>query len=217
MLVLKHFDVKPEAVGQADCLHIIGRQAGLIGFFLSLMKIDPTTELKCNDYRAEVTRGSFFGRLTISIPIGATTAVIGGYQKPKALFFAMIATLLLGIFVSIDSGSYAFLLGAVVVTLIMGVFYILKKEMSVFVQNGGDAMWGLSFKRSVIEGVAVEIDKVNESVELINGKVLSLRSGGSAVAPVGAERSFCSECGSQMLESEKFCQKCGTAQETLSR
>ena len=58
---------------------------------------------------------------------------------------------------------------------------------------------------------------------------------GSAVAPIGAEpsgatplpesrptvagaaRRFCSECGSQMLESDKFCQKCGTAQETLSR
>ena len=78
-------------------------------------------------------------------------------------------------------------------------------------------MWGLSFKRSVIEGVALEIDKVNESVELINGKVLSLRSGGSAVAPIGAESSFCSECGSKLPEGDKFCRECGTAQETLSR
>ena len=58
---------------------------------------------------------------------------------------------------------------------------------------------------------------------------------GSAVAPIGAEpsgatplpesrptvggaaRLFCSECGSQMPESDKFCQKCGAAQEPLSR
>ena len=126
-LVLKKFDVNHEASGQEDCLHVIGRQEGVIAFFLSLMKIDPTTEIKCNDLRVEVTQASFFGRQTINIPIVATTAVIGGYQKPKALFFAMIATLFFGCIASIEAGFDAFL-GAAVLALIMGILYILKNK-----------------------------------------------------------------------------------------
>ena len=174
-LVLKKFDVNHEATDHDNCLHVIGRQEGILAFFLSLMKIDPTTEIKCNDHRVEVTQASFFGRQTVNIPIVAMTAVIGGYQKPKALFFTIIAVLFIGVSSAFEAGFYAFL-GAAVVALIMGIFYFLKKEMSLYVQNGGDVLWGLAFKRSVIEGVTVDIEKVNESVSLINKKVLALRN-----------------------------------------
>ena len=89
-LVLKKFVVNPQATGEEDCIHVIGRQQGVLAFFLSLMKIDPNTEIKCNDERVEVIQSSFFGRQTVNIPIRAMTGVVGGYQKPKSLFFATI-------------------------------------------------------------------------------------------------------------------------------
>ena len=59
-LVLKKFVINQHATGEEDCLHVIGRQEGISSFLLSLMKIDPNTEIKCNDERVEVTQSSFF-------------------------------------------------------------------------------------------------------------------------------------------------------------
>ena len=125
--------------------------------------------------RVEVTQASFFGRQTVNIPIVAMTGVIGGYQKPKPLFFAAIIILIGGISTSVEAGVGAFL-GALVLSSILAVFYVLKKEMSLYVQNGGDVLWGLAFKRSVIEGIPVDIEKVNKAIAIINQKVLAIRN-----------------------------------------
>lgn len=170
-LVLKKFYLNKEATNGEECLHVVGRQGGVVAFLLSLMKIDPTTEIKCNDERVEVTQSSFFGRQTINIPLVAMTGVIGGFQKPKALFFTIIAVLFGGVFLSVEVGAGAFI-GSLVIATILTVIYMLKQEMVLNVQNGGDILWGLSFKRSVIENVTVDIDKVNEAISLINKSVL---------------------------------------------
>jgi len=136
------------------------------------MKIDPTTEIKCNDERVEVTQSSFFGRQTINIPLVAMTGVIGGFQKPKSLFFAIIAVLFGGVSLSVEAGASA-AIASLVIAAVLTAIYMLKQEMALNVQNGGDTLWGLSFKRSVIENVTVDIDKVNEAVYLINKNVLA--------------------------------------------
>ncbi|WP_139163983.1 hypothetical protein [Desulfoluna spongiiphila] len=171
-LVLKKFHLNNEAKNGEDCLHVIGRQGGVVAFLLSLMKIDPTTEIKCNDERVEVTQSSFFGRQTINIPLVAMTGVIGGFQKPKALFFAIIAVLFGGVSLSVEAGAGA-AIASLVIAAVLAAIYVLKQEMALNVQNGGDTLWGLSFKRSVIENVTVDIDKVNEAVYLINKNVLA--------------------------------------------
>ncbi len=171
-LVLKKFYLNKEANNGEESLHVVGRQGGVVAFLLSLMKIDPTTEIKCNDERVEVTQSSFFGRQTINIPLVAMTGVIGGFQKPKSLFFAILAVLIGGISLSVEAGMGA-AIASFVIAAILTVIYMLKQEMALNVQNGGDTLWGLSFKRSVIENVTIDIDKVNEAVSLINKNVLA--------------------------------------------
>lgn len=171
-LTLKKFHVNSQATGQEEAVHVIGRQGGILAFLLSLMKIDPVTELKCNDERVEVTQSSFFGRQTIFIPHGAVTGIVGGFKKPKSLFLTMIFVLFFGATASVELGA-GVLLGALVISLILFIYYILKKEMALHVQNGGDTLWGLSFKRSVIENVAIDINKVNETIRVINWKVMN--------------------------------------------
>jgi hypothetical protein len=171
-LALKQFSINQGAQNQEEYLQIVGRRGGLMAFLLSLMKIDPTTQLKCNDERVEVIQSSFFGRQTLSIPITAITGIIGGYRKPKGLLAAMPIVLILGGTMIEPAGSMAPLLAALVIVAIMFVFYILKRELSIYVQNGGDAHWGLSFNRSVIENVPVDIKKVDEAIALVNARIL---------------------------------------------
>jgi hypothetical protein len=64
----------------------------------------------------------------------------------------------------------------IIAALVWFVLYALKKEMSLGVQNGGDNIAGLSFGRSVIEGVDVDINKVNETVSLLARVVLEAQT-----------------------------------------
>ena len=175
-LVLKKFDIKSDATGKNDCIHVVGRQSGLIAFFMSLAKIDPTTEIKCNDERIEVTKSSFFGQQSICMPIAAVTGIIGGYTKPKSLLFGMLPVMFVGFSLAQPMRSSVPILVAVVLCIVMFVMYMLKKEMSLFAQNGGDTLWGLTFKRSIIEGVDVDSQKVNTAVGLMNSRVIQLHS-----------------------------------------
>jgi hypothetical protein len=172
-LALKRFDINESAAGQEESLHVTGRQAGLMAFLMSLAKIDPITEIKCNDERIQVVQSSFFGRQTIDIPIGAVTGIVGGHKKPRGFLVAIPIVLILGGSMTGSAESAIPILVALVISVILFIFYIVKKEMALYVQNGGDALWGLSFNRNVIEGVAIDNEKVDRAIKLINRKVLN--------------------------------------------
>ena len=183
-LVLKKFNVDPNAEA-TEHIEIQGRQAGITAFILSLMGIDPTTTLLCNTQRIEVTEASFFGKTSITIPLTAVTGIQGGYTKSKFLLFATIISLFLALsslFTPSDpysesSGSGLMGFGLFLVfAIVFFIFYALKKQMSVGVQNGGDSISGLAFSRSVIEGVDVDINKVNETVDLMTKVVLQAQT-----------------------------------------
>ncbi len=172
-LVLKKFTLNYNvSTVQDDVLHVIGRQAGILGFLLSLVKIDPITEIKVNSERVEFRQASFFGQTTLTAPIPAITGIMGGYTKPKPLFFLTVFFAVLGLVMAPQ--EIVALLVCWLFAAILFVFYILKKDMSLSLQNGGDKMWGLTFKRSIIENVAVDINKVNEAVLMINDRVLAI-------------------------------------------
>jgi hypothetical protein len=172
-LVLKKFNLNYNPTSlQDDVVHVIGRQAGILGFLLSLAKIDPITEIKVNSERVEFRQASFFGQTTLTTPIPAITGIMGGYTKPKTLFFSTILFAILGLVAATE--GVGMLIACWLISLILFILYILKKDMSLYLQNGGDNLWGLTFKRSIIENVAVDINKVNEAVQLINDRVLSI-------------------------------------------
>ena len=177
-LSLKQFKVNPTAKWPEETVHVIGRQSGLLAFFLSLMKIDPITELKCNNTRIEVTEASFFGRQTVTIPHSAVTGIVGGFKKPKLLFYLIVALVCIGLYsLLIPDVGFIITSCCLVSSLILAVLYFLSREMGLHVQNGGDNLWGLKFKRSVIENVAVDINKVNETVGVLNAKILDSQLG----------------------------------------
>ena len=169
-LVLKKFEVHQDPPDK-EYVVVHGRQPGLVDYLLSLIGIDPTTVFRCSSERIEVSEGSFFGQTKMTIPLAAVTGIQAGYTKSKPLLFSSIFFAISGLgslFDSFYAGLFMILIAAV-----LTIFYVLGRQMSLYVLNGGDKVWGLDFRRSVIEGVNVDLDKVNETVELINGLVLA--------------------------------------------
>ena len=176
-LVLKKFEVHQDPQDK-EYVVVHGRQAGLFAYLLSLIGIDPTTIFRCSTERIEVSVGSFFGQTKMTIPLAAVTGIQAGYTKSKPLLFGSISFSVAGLFYfflsSVMGGGYAFMgLLFILIGTVLAVLYVLGKQMSLYVLNGGDKVWGLDFRRSVIEGVNVDLDKVDETVALINRLVLA--------------------------------------------
>jgi len=171
-LVLKKFDVNPEAEAFVD---IEGRQGGLLSFLLNLAGIDSTVTLRCTATKIEYKAASWKGFSNVTIPLQSVSAIVTGLKKPIELLIAAVAIFIASISAASQAGIAALGVGLVISVILVGL-YILKKEMALGVMNGGDTVYGLSFKRSVIEGVTVDNEKVNQAVDLINAAVLAQNS-----------------------------------------
>lgn len=171
-LILKRFavDSSPTANLTVD---VSGRAPGLVSWFLTRLGLDPTTTLRCYRDRIEFSEGSWSGQNSRTIPLQSVTSILGGYTKPVGYLIAAVISAVLGIarwsWTSSDFALY-FGLGA---ALVFVVFYVLRKEMRLWVQNGGSVEFGLTFRPSVIESVPVDIHRVEKAVQIINQTVLS--------------------------------------------
>lgn len=75
-------------------------------------------------------------------------------------------------FYEYQSAAGGVAVGMFVLAILFWIFYFLKKDMNLSIQNGGDLDYGLVFKRSVIENVTVDIKKVKQASLLVNAAVL---------------------------------------------
>jgi hypothetical protein len=165
-------------------LRIEGRRGGLISFLLTLLKLSPVTTFKCYNNRIEFTKSSLSGEQLVTIPLAAVTAILSGFAKPISYIVAGVVFILLAIIgpilnsasdgLKVANGGIAITCGAI--SLLFFLVYILKKDMSISVQNGGDVTYGLVFKRSVVENIPVDIEKVKAAGRLINAMVLQATS-----------------------------------------
>ena len=55
-------------------------------------------------------------------------------------------------------------------------FSWLSKKMTISFETSGGMVMGLTFKRSVIENVAVDIQKARQAIEIINKNVINSQS-----------------------------------------
>ena len=160
-LVVKQWYAEPTPNANGDYIHIVGREAGLIGWILSYLKIDPTTEVKINDSIIEFTQSSLQGRITRVIPLRAVSSSY--YQFEKPLYKAI------GLTIS--------LLPVILVGLIVGpLYYFLNKKLVLgFVEISG---WSglLSFKRSIIEGNVLGETEAYQVINIVRDLVINKTS-----------------------------------------
>jgi hypothetical protein len=177
-LVLKKFHLSASETDE-PIVEIQGRQSGLIGFFLSILKLDDTTSLTCYKDRIEYKSSSLWGEQSLTIPAAAVTGICGGFKKPLGWLIAAAFLFFMGIIssVSIKEGGGIILVLALVISLVFIIIYFIKKEMNIGVQNGGDKTYGMTFNRSIIENIDVDSDKVTKAIQTINSVVLRSKQG----------------------------------------
>lgn len=181
-LVLKRLDFNPGGSGQY-LVHVVGRPQGLLGWLLAKLGLDDDTELMLESRRVRFESSSLFGRVAHMMPLRSVASTSCAFKKPIGLLvFAALLVLagfpLVGVGL-IESEGAAVGLGflCVVVGGVCGVLYVLLKSLAIEVTSAGGTTFKLSFKRSVIENVPLDISKAEQVINLISAQVTASQSG----------------------------------------
>jgi hypothetical protein len=171
-LVLRKFSVKKDAAN-GYFIEIIGRASGLIAWLLTVMKLDTETSLKISQKDIFFKSSSLFGQIYQVSPLPSVSSTHCGYSKPLGyLIFGtifMIGGLYWG---SVQYGGVSIMLGGLLIGLVFFIAYWLSKKIAISIQTKGGMIMGLSFKRSVIENIPVDIQKALQAISVINKSVI---------------------------------------------
>jgi hypothetical protein len=151
-LVLKKWHASNSANESGDFVHLVGREAGLFAWILSIIGIDPTTEIQIKDNLIIFHAGSLAGQEKRIIPIKSLTSAFYGYQKPWKEALAIGVLLTPVFFIGLIAGP---------------LYYFLNKKLTVGVVEASGWSGGFSFKRSVIEGKNIDEKSAYEVINII--------------------------------------------------
>lgn len=151
-LVLKKWKIAKTADAQGNYVHLVGREGGLLAWLLSLLGIDPTTEIEIKDKLVVFTIGSLAGREKRVIPINSVCSAYYGYEKPWKMALVIGAVLMPLFFIGLLAGP---------------LYYFLNKQLSVGVVENSGWSGSFAFKRSVIEGQNIDESSAYEVIEVV--------------------------------------------------
>lgn len=160
-LVIKQWTANRTADAEGIHVRIIGREAGLLSWFLSLIKVDPTTTIIINKNLVMFEQGSLAGFRKRIIPVSSICSAFYGYTKPwqAAVTLAVIVGGALGA-IHILAG----ILGGLIAGML---YYYLNMTLSLgFIENSGVGS-GIDFKRSIIEGQNIDEGQAREVIEIV--------------------------------------------------
>lgn len=150
-LVIKKWSASDEPNEEGTYVHLAGREAGLLAWALSILGLDPTTEVEIKKDLIVFTSSSLAGRTTRVIPMKSLTSAYYGYEKPWR--DALILTILLS---------------PIGIGLILGpLYYWLNKQLMIGVVEASGWTGGFAFKRSVIEGVNIDEEQAYEVIKIV--------------------------------------------------
>ena len=221
-LVIKSWNVNPDATAGQPYVRIVARESGLISFVLSLVGIDPTTTFVVTSRHIEHEHGSLSGFRRTITPLNHVSSTHYGRFKPwkSALAIAAISIPLIT----------AFGLGLIGI-FFAGLYYFLNRELALgFVADSG-MLSELKFKPSVIEGQDIKEDALRNIIALIEhlikpdgsapqfsadgGRPISNRMAEAAPTSINqvlapsSSSTKCPSCGVAVEADEAFCGSCG--------
>jgi hypothetical protein len=168
-LVIKTWYVSKTANQAGNYVHLVGRESGLFAWLLSVIGIDPTTEIEIKRNLIIFTKASLSGQQKRVIPMRSVCSAYYGYEKPWQTAL-VIGILLFPIF----------FLGVIAGPL----YYFLNKELSVGVVETSSWVGGFAFKRSVIEGQNIDETKAYEVISVIRALIEAQTAQPSTPPPV---------------------------------
>ncbi|MDP6199656.1 MAG: hypothetical protein QF531_02700 [Candidatus Poseidonia sp.] len=175
-LVLRRFQIDETGVSGAN-VWIEARQPGIISFLLTLVGLDPNSSLRVTRGSISFQNSSVFGMNQVSTPLANIGAFVGGYKKPFwALVFAGLMFFIGLSLAFVEDGAVFF--GFFAVLSICGLlYYYLQKTMFMGFETSGGGTYGFAFKASVLEGVGVDIKRVESTIAYVNSLISSASLG----------------------------------------
>jgi hypothetical protein len=171
-LVLRKFKID-DAPSAEVVVDIVGRVSGIIAWLLTIIGFDAEYNLKVTDKEITFKSSSLYGQIHRIVPLPSVASTHCGYSKPIG-YLIMGAIFLVGSVLSgleIRSGG-----GLIVIGLVIGVIfliaYYLSKKIAISLETSGGMQFGLSFKRSVMETVSVDMDQALRAIRIINQKII---------------------------------------------
>lgn len=174
-LVLRRFkiDESPSAIVLVD---IVGRTSGIIAFLLTVIGLSTETILKVTDKEVTFKGSSLFGETHQVVPLAGVASTHCGYSKPIGyliigvifLLYPILSYLGLGPNIQSLSGILPFWVFGAIFLLV----YFLYKKIFISLETNGGMVLNISFKRSVIENVSVDMEQALKVIQIINQKVI---------------------------------------------
>jgi hypothetical protein len=193
-LVLESFSIKPDASGE-PVIDITGRHGGIVFWILTNLGMQSRFQMTITEKEWTLREGSLAGMKVVCVPLKRIRATICGYQRSLLAFFLAVvfaleaAWTLLGIFPILfraaragteggreaAAAQLAMALVSIFLSLaacgIAGLFYYRSKRV-VFGVDAGN-VYGVAFKRSLVEGTVIDLDAAEFATVLLNRLVAS--------------------------------------------
>ncbi len=171
-LVLRKFKIYEDS--SADLLvDIVGRASGLTAWLLTVIGFDAETSLKATKQEISFKSSSLFGQTHQVVPFPSASSTHCGYSKPIGYLILGAIILIGGIITGLSQrGGGPIILFALIFGGIFLVAYYLSKKIVISIETSGGIIMGLSFKRSVIENVGVDIEQALKAIMIVNQKII---------------------------------------------
>lgn len=169
-LVVRQFDID-ENGADGKYLEIVGRASGFISWILNLMKLDTLTTLHLEKDRLSLKSSSLSGEVHTVLPLAAIESTQCGFSKSLSLLTMAFIVLLMGLL----SGGFGEFILSVLIAAVFLALYFFSKRMFISV-TAGSTIISIAFKKGVIEGVDVDLNRTLSAIALLNSMVLKEHS-----------------------------------------
>ena len=167
-LSLTKFILNPD---DEDQIIIEGRKTGLVQWFLTLLKLGNIYKIHIKKDHINYSAESAAGNSLHLTPIKKIASTSCGYNKPIGLLILSVI-LTIGSLTALISGNVASFFLCLLVAGICFAAYVYLKNFFISIETIGSSQLGFSFKRSFIENVPIDIEKIEEAISHINKLVL---------------------------------------------
>jgi len=169
-LALKKFELNENNTN--PLVSIEGRAAGIISWLLTIMKISPIVSFETNNEQVIIKSQSLYGENNCFIPLKSVSVLTGAHSRNITYLILTILFVICGIIFGFTTGS-GMLIKYFSLAVIFGVSYWLSKKLEISILTKSGLKQGISFKRSIIGNIPVDIEKVKKTIDVINKAVLN--------------------------------------------
>ena len=140
-------------------VRLVGRKAGLVDWFLTLIGINTTTTLEVYADHVEYTHGSLSGSTLEVIPLSKVSNLVCGHFKPVLYLVLAIITFF--------AAFLTFGLSLILTALFVFLYFFNKSTMISVIPNSG-SVTSVAFKRSLIEGQNITQEEAQYIIKLVS-------------------------------------------------